>query len=50
MKKYDNWWDLLFQKKNFEREEPQRFDDKLFDQSKNFAVKFPIYYKTSTKK
>ena len=34
---------LLFQKNFLEREETQRSDDKLFNQSKSFAVKFPVY-------
>ncbi len=41
---------LLIQKNFLERKETQRSDDKLFNQSKSFAAKFPIYYKKSTKR
>ena len=41
---------LLFQKNFLEREETQRSDDKLFNQSKSFAVKFPpVYLKNQPK-
>jgi len=40
---------LPFQKNFLELEETQRSDDKLFNQSKSFAVKVPAYLKKSTK-